>query len=896
MNEHLLETAVSNELTQGHDSAIPTEDDVRDAIARYRRAIELDDEAAERVFKRILTKLRIDLDLGISITTEDFAPWLDEAREDIKWGRWLSYKQMLLNEGRAPRVVDVLERTTDEILEYVGNPRVEGSWSRRGLVIGDVQSGKTSTYLGVLNKAADAGYKLIIVLAGGTELLRQQTQERVDEGFIGLDSRLNITANNASVTKNRAIGVGRLDQSFTRAQGMTTYYSDFRKKSNEVMSFSIDEMSSTPHIFVLKKNKSVLKAVTDWLSQQPTSAEGKLTVPMLVLDDESDYASVNTREEEDPTAINDAIRGLLALSHRNSYLAFTATPFANIFIDHGHEYDLFPRDFIYSLEAPSNYVGAAEVFGIGDDPLPDSVVPIADAEPFFPLKHKVNHQVPTLPASLRTALRAFVVAGAIRDLREMGKPRSMLVNVSRFKAVQAQVHALVADEFAIIRNAVQLHAASFAAGEANAELEKLHKVFDEHFADAGHTWSEIVTALPRAVASTTVELFNSDRPRDSDPAMSKRAPQVIAVGGNVLSRGLTLEGLTVSYFYRVVGASDTLLQMARWFGYRDGYRDLTRLWIEPSVAADYKFVHESVEELRADLLLMRRQKLTPTDFGLAVKKHPESLLVTARNKMKAAETATRTVSLAGRRLETTKVSGDPAFLAANVDSIEQFLVDARAESPESPSDVDGHLDIPRVPKLFVANLLKTYVPSSTDPFFSDGVLARWIEQARSPHLQEWRVVVVSGSGPRILVGGTEVKAVHRRIDLYGDNQLRVSGSSARLAGSTDVQRLLPKAVQDQLLKEWKSDSSKLPAETYFYRSLPSPVLMLYPLVPQSTDEGALELLQQSGRQYIGALKVAIPGASVGPKDTSTDVKYVINSVAKRLWSPELTEGDADDIG
>src|SRR5260370_26571409 len=137
-----------------------------------------------------------------------------------------------------------------------------------------------------------------------------------------------------------------------------------------------------------------------------------------------------------------------------------------------------------------------------------------------------------------------------------------------------------------------------------------------------------------------------------------RPARMIAVGGDVLSRGLTLEGLCVSYFYRRVTASDTLMQMGRWFGYRDGYQDLCRVWINAESADNYRFAVDSIEELRTDLRLMLRQKLTPEDFGLAVRKHPGALLITARNKMKSAQQVQRVIGLAGRRLETTTLLPD----------------------------------------------------------------------------------------------------------------------------------------------------------------------------------------------------------------------------------------------
>ena len=231
---------------------------------------------------------------------------------------------------------------------------------------------------------------------------------------------------------------------------MTTAARDFTKSSHEATSITVDSGASAPYVFVMKKNKSVLLALSRWLDEQP-KVFGQLDVPLLLLDDESDYASVNTKEETSPTAINDAIRGILAQFSRSSYIAFTATPFANIFIDYENTDDLFPRDFIYSLESPSNYVGAEKTLGLTGDKNTTNVIELDDVEDHIPLKHKADYQIDTLPESLIEAIRAFFIANAIRDLRGQIQPRSMLVNVSRFKRVQRQVFDLVAAEVAPLR-------------------------------------------------------------------------------------------------------------------------------------------------------------------------------------------------------------------------------------------------------------------------------------------------------------------------------------------------------------------------------------------------------------------------------------------------------------
>ena len=402
-----------------------------------------DKEVAE-LRKQLIQQLQIDVDLGQALTSDKFSPWLADRRSSIDWRRWTAYKKLMLEQGRPVKVMNTMGALTDDLLELVGDPTQGGMWARRGLVIGDVQSGKTGTYLGLFNKAADAGYRLIIVLAGTTELLRQQTQERIDESFVGRDTSLMVAqaTRGSQIPRLRHIGVGRIDKTVADVQSMTTVFQDFRKTSLLASNITVSESSPAPYVFVLKKNKHVLNAVQVWLSQQAGPSE-KINLPLLLLDDEADYASVNTSADESATAINDAIRRILGTFHRSSYVAFTATPFANILIDHERENDLFPRDYIYSLETPSNYVGAEQVFGTSTDVRTDLLMDVTDAEQYIPLRHKSDHAVEALPHSLKLAIRTFLIASAIRDLRGHGGGRSMLVNVSRFKRVQNQVFNLV---------------------------------------------------------------------------------------------------------------------------------------------------------------------------------------------------------------------------------------------------------------------------------------------------------------------------------------------------------------------------------------------------------------------------------------------------------------------
>ncbi len=888
-----------------------TEEELRAEIAKYRpiTASLASDSDCEELARRLIARLSIDVERGVAVYSEDYAPWLINRRRDITWTRWLTYKQFLINAKWPPRVVEKLDELTDQILDFAGDPTIEGTWARRGLVLGDVQSGKTASYLALFNKAADAGYRLIIVLAGHTEYLRQQTQRRVDEGFIGRDTARNASRSGTAATQ-RLIGVGGINREIANPQGMTTAARDFTKSSREATSITVDSKASAPYVFVVKKNKSVLLALSQWLEEQPKTA-GQLDVPLLLLDDESDYASVNTREETSPTAINNAIRGILAQFSRSSYIAFTATPFANIFIDCENTDDLFPRDFIYALESPSNYVGAEATFGLTGEENTTNVIELDDVEDWVPLTHKSDRSLDGLPPSLVDALRAFFIANAVRDLRGQNQARSMLVNLSRFKRVQRQVFDLVEAEVSQIKTTIELYSVLHARGELNAELTKLEEVYHCVYPDCEFSWNKVLSALTAAVSDIRVQLFNSDKDRQlaEDEIIWDRPPRLIAVGGDVLSRGLTLEGLSTSYFWRRTQASDTLLQMARWFGYRDGYQDLCRLWIDPSAAADYRFVADSVAELRRDLRAMFDQKLTPRDFGLAVRKHPGTLLVTARNKMKAAETRTAIISLIGKRIETVKLPSDPETLRANYSGLTTFL--AAIDTPEykHAETGRGYRWWQGVPKSMIADFLDKFQAHSTDELFSQAAISKFVRTNGTARFRVWDVVLVNGAatGPAVseafTIGDITFRPPRRTFIEGQANELRLGGKSARLAGADDLTNVMaPEAVSAVRSEFGAKQPGKSVPETEYYPRLDRPALMIYAL--RATDdspaneaaktpaERAAKAIDEAGVLVV-ALKLAFPGDPL--RDSSGDVQYVINSVAQRTWFPDFDDlQDSDD--
>ena len=387
--------------------------------------------------------------------------------------------------------------------------------------------------------------------------------------------------------------------------------------------------------------------------------------PMLLIDDEADNASINISKDFDKASrINSLIRELLSIFSRSCYVGYTATPFANIFIDPDSEQemigeDLFPRNFIISLDPPSNYFGADKVFG--EDASTKVVKDIVDNGDTLPLTHKIDFEIVELPQSLLDATRAFVLARAIRILR--GQPKahnSMLVNASRFINVQGQLRDTLHDFLATMERRIRFESSNDATKALkDSVIQALHEVWETEYSELEFSWADVFGKLLEAIAPISVIEVNSKSATALDyDAYEENGRHVIAVGGFSLSRGLTLEGLTISYFLRNSVMYDTLMQMGRWFGYRPGYEDVCRVWMSPDAAGWYEHIAESIEELRDELRDMELARMTPEDFGLKVRSHPANLIVTARNKMGSAEKVPVKVGLSNAFIETYALVGD----------------------------------------------------------------------------------------------------------------------------------------------------------------------------------------------------------------------------------------------
>jgi hypothetical protein len=613
-------------------------------------------------------------------------------------------------------------------------------------------------------KAADAGFGLIIVLAGIHNNLRSQTQLRIDESFLGFDTK----HKRALITKNIRIGVGQPGYSNKKvAHSLTSSEEKGDFNQGVANSLGLNFETSDTLIAVIKKNPGPLRQVYGWLSANAKEdSELRKAIrekAILVIDDEADNASINTnKKEREPTRINGQIRDILNLFNKSAYVGYTATPFANIFIPLDDQ-NLFPRNFIKNIPAPSNYIGPEKVFGFSpleEDEASNTVLPIVnrinDYSGFVPDRHKKDDQLPSsLPESLKRAIRCFIITCAIRRLRgQIAVHNSMLIHVSRFQRWQDFITDLISNQLVDYRNRIdqndkttlELFRNTF---ETDLNGYKSYVSISEQILNSPlkeidsqitvHKWSDVLEHLNDAVQRIKVKAIHGGSGEALDYYDHKDGLSVIAVGGNKLSRGLTLEGLSVSYYLRASRMYDTLMQMGRWFGYRGGYVDLCRLFTSRELNEWFCHITQASEELREEFDYMSDiAGSTPEQYALRVRTHPGVLQISATNKMRSAITVQ--ISWAGRLVESYEFKKDISTIDNNLRNTEKFISALPANFVPKPNAFVWY-DIPaeQVINFFegiqsVENLKKAE-PRKIIQFITT--------QLRNGELTDWRVALMT---------------------------------------------------------------------------------------------------------------------------------------------------------
>lgn len=913
----MLEGIISTTINTKYPDIPPTEAEFDSEVNALRQSLvglyPVSDEEFAEIKRKLKANIVVQMDLGILIKDrQQHLPWLSVRRSTLDFFFWNRYKKFLEEVKHwNPRVTGNLGRVSDEIVDYLGDPKSDAPFQRRGLVLGDVQSGKTANYTAICNKAADAGYRVIIILAGTMENLRQQTQERLDAEFSGRMSQYLLDPKQE--IENVPVGVGRYGQEKQIAT-FTSVTKDFDKNILRALKLSLHNVNTTV-LFVIKKNKSILNNLIKWLKSNNLDARGAINLPMLLIDDEADNASVNTKkEDEDPTAINDAIRRLLKLFRQASYLGITATPYANIFInpettDEMRDDDLFPRDFIYSLAPPTNYIGAESIFGEEaqfKDVLEELYPQEMDA--FFPFNHKKDLVVCELPPSMREAIAYFLIANGIRDVRDDRKEhRSMMIHVSRFTDVQNQISDLVYRWVEDIRSDLQNYACL--AENKSDEIDNiafLKAVWIKYYLsekagskDSPMPWHKFLSEyLFASVAPIVVRSVNQKSSSTGLDYYSHKAEglRVIAVGGNSLSRGLTLEGLCVSYFYRRSLMYDTLLQMGRWFGYRPGYDDLFKIWISIEAIDWYGYITATAEELKREIVRMRDVNLTPMEFGLKVRQDPASLIVTARNKMRSATLVSRPITISGRLLETPRLRTDANILASNEKVFKEFVRNLSSIGKRITRE-DSRYFWSGVKKDEVEQLLRDFKTHPWQLNFQGTALADFIRD--TDDMGDWDVFIAEGDGCiyNELVCNDEILSIktEKRTVKATSGQISISGTKVRVGAGGAAKIGLSEKAREIAIRKFRDNNSgaqNIPDKAYLEIDRP-PILVLHIVAIDKTgtdEKGNLRSQIDEGVQvpdYLFALGIGIPD-----NGAEKIANYMVNLVELRSYYD--TEEDEDE--
>ena len=672
--------------------------------------------------KEYLSVNPIVIEPSHALTKQGFQTWLtdDYLGPDFEWNYTNRYLKLLSKTGRSEKVVSEISDSSLSIVEKMGNPKGTKAFYTRGLVVGSVQSGKTGNFNAVINRSIDLGYGLIIVLSGIMEDLRSQTQLRLESDVIG-------EGQNLETQKNQTKGVGKIhrfgklgDNNVEQVISITSAKSDFNKNLVDA-DFSINHTS----ILVCKKNVGVLKNLIIWLHDFIGEDAAKHDIPLLIVDDEADNASLNNegkKGREYASKINGHIRALLSLFNKKTYLGYTATPFANVLQDRNlaseakwvidtklleadgtfkqklldQEDYLFPDDFIVLLNAPSNYIGAKQIFETAIEDYQTEKIPLVevvddymasfpsrvwrneDGE-FVPIKHykdrfefeqdggymefedyhdyknstrasKSDDPFPrVLPKSLKDSIICFILATAIRESRKKNMIQSalfnphntMLIHISRFTFWQNRTRDLVQDfvseleskigiDLPTSQNSVYALFENYWYEYYATIIESIQNYLPVNYEDkfmAPISFEALKPYIPEAVKNIEIKAINNVT-KDKLEYTSNAPKKVIAIGGNRLSRGFTLEGLTINYFIRSTNYSDTLLQMGRWFGYRPGYLDCCKLFITQDSVDKFNSTTRAIEELEVEFKKMEAKEKTPASFILRVKKHPGTLKIT----------------------------------------------------------------------------------------------------------------------------------------------------------------------------------------------------------------------------------------------------------------------------
>ena len=872
----------------------------------------------------------------IARTDSSNLSWFPEFKSKNKLPLWNRYERYLKEDkGWADKNINNLDIATDNILNLLGNPNSKEPFDRRGLIMGDVQSGKTANYTAICNKAADAGYNVIIVLTGIQEDLRKQTQERLDKEFVGAD------------IGDEPCGVSFYDSEnldlYERFMRFTSINNDFEPIKN--INNTVKSMGDSILLLVTKKNKTVLEKIIkdfeNFIKKYRKKYSTNPHLSLLLIDDEADSASIDTnavnynnninQNEIDPTAINACIRDILNLFDKKTYLGITATPFANCFINpeansEKHDADIFPKDFIYVLDAPENYIGTEKIFGNNskynmivlkkDKVITESDVPkkkenlaipqigmiikkSSPGDPSKPFKLFEQKRVKEYQANITTELKEsvyyFVLVNAIRDYRgDKTEHRSMIINVTHLKALHDELKEKLKPLIDKIKSDVKefSHEESHIAEEKSTHIKELHRIFNDYKSHWNNvdelTWDDLLyNYLFKAIKPIELKVINSqvsdDEKLSFDREIHPEGIRVIIIGGYSLSRGLTLEGLCVTFFERNSNAYDTLLQMGRWFGYRPRYADLCKIWMSEELKDWYKDITSDVSELKKDIKELQTSGKSPSEVALKIRTSSARLSVTSSNKMGVAKLCYATVVWSKELVNTSRFKIDEKMFNYNKNRICDFVASLnkyeRAESTV-PSRTEYYF-WKDIPKKEIANFVYDFKTSFYK--FPNKKISEFIE---SMDKELWDVYIPEGEADLQEMSWGNMRPMYRTVYVINDNQIEIAGGSRLGAGGIAKNGLTAsqiKEIEDEYFKlhQNKKDRKDIPDKEYLIKER-KPILFIYAI--KVKEYKGIDNTSKKLPELFYAIGIGFP--DVG---SSEKVEVLVNAIIKRELEKPVTE-------
>lgn len=845
------------------------------------------------IVRNVEARLNCSIEMGsviIDVNSEHDKNWPERILSEKKIYS-VGYENFLKHKGMPPIIVNTISKVNDEILGLLGDPLSSVPFQRRGLVVGDVQSGKTGNYLSLVTKAADAGYRFIIIIAGIHNNLRKQTQQRVDEGFIGRESL------KAQIGGVKPIGVAKLNPHHPHPVSFTTQENDFNSRFANQMQANIGDFSS-PVVLVIKKNTNTLKSLYTWLTKYSKNRHNdKIDIPMLMIDDESDNASINTSQiGDDPTKTNGYLRKILHIFRQSCYVGYTATPFANIFIDpdaYSSETleDLFPKDFIYSLSPPTNYFGPQKIFlkdGDGSEHI--SILDSSEVDQFFPKGHKKTLKVMDLPKSLKLAIQSFLITKAIRNLRGQSNNHcSMLINVSTFVNVQNQIKNHVDSYVDDIRKELIINGQLPNIEKSSEIIKQLHQCYNEYFLNDTKineelfNWREVFAELihmlgdsPKDYSFKTfvVNSKSQDALDYNDYRKTGKGLMAITIGGFSLSRGLTIEGLTISYFYRSTKMYDTLLQMGRWFGYRPGYEDLCRIFMTEEAYFWYQHIANASQDLKDQVASMNQMSLTPKDFGLYVQSSEEGLMVTAKNKSRRGQQIELSLSFAGQLKELHQLTKDLDIQRRNLNLFAQLwhnLVNQNLRKSINTKQADVFQG---VDTSVVVDFLEKFNPGFNDLnvlHFQKAI--EYLDKIQSKY-PKMDVTFITKNKTSDITSFADFNCIERKAYDKGETFYRLN--KARVGGQEDEKHGLDSGQFQSSIGNEKNRAAQ------YRQARQKPLLLLYLVKIKGVDSSN----DSSNLEYIPTIALSFP---YGDKDTK-----VTTILANELYINSLLDSSNEE--